>query len=75
MEDEIFKPSMDTTLITRFISSWGWHLISVMFLLKAISFFILKDVFWFFVMIGVMILCEIISFWRKGEIVDVTESL
>ena len=61
----------DTILLTRYIASWGWHLIGIIFLSKAISFFIIKNIWLFLSMIGVFLFCEIMANTRQKEMEDI----
>lgn len=60
----------DTEVITTYISIWGWHLIAVMFFLKAISFLVVHEYVWMMGLVGVFLFAEYISTRRKRELED-----
>ncbi len=62
--------NQDTVILSRIIAAWGWHLIGIMFFLRAISFYYIKDILWMGIMLGVFIVCEVIAYLRKGDIED-----
>ena len=57
-----------TKIITDTISVWGWHLLAFMFFLKSIGFLVTQRYMWFFGLIGVFVICEVISITRKKEV-------
>ena len=58
----------DVSLISKVISVWGWHILAFMFFLKSIGFLVTQRYMWFFGLIGVFVICEVISITRKKEV-------
>lgn len=65
--------SEETILITRYISSWGWHLIAVMFLIQVVNFLLIDRYVWAISMGGVMFIAELMAMVRKREVFDSEE--
>ena len=59
----------DTIIITRVISAWGWHIIAIMFFLKTISFFVVREPYYMLAMLLVFMFCEYIAFKRRQEVI------
>lgn len=57
----------DTLIITQYIAVWGWHIIGVMFFLKAISFYFVKEVPLTLSMLLVFMFCEYMAYKRNNE--------
>ena len=55
----------DTIIITRVISAWAWQIIAVMFFLKTISFFVVRELVYMLIMLLVFMFCEYIAFKRR----------
>jgi len=60
--------NQDTSLLTRYISAWGYHILAFMSLLKAVSFLIVQRYVWMIGMAGVVIVCEAMALWRKRDV-------
>lgn len=56
----------DVTILSEIISVWGWHLIAWMFFLKSLGFLLVQEYIWFFGLMGVFVLCEVVVLNRKG---------
>lgn len=57
-----------TKVITDVISVWGWHLLAWMFFLKSIGFLIVKELQWFFGLIMLFVICEVVSLVKKWRV-------
>jgi len=66
--------NQETILITRYISCWMWHLISILFLIKGIGFYAAHELYWTMSMFGVVLFCEYMAYTRKGEIENATKT-
>ena len=55
----------DLTILSGVIAVWGWHIIAWMFFLKSLGFLLVKEYHWFFGLIGVFVLCEVVALNKK----------
>ena len=57
--------SEEVSLLSKIISVWGWHLLAWMFFLKSLGFLVTKRYMWFFGLMGVCLICELVALSRK----------
>ena len=64
---------MNEVLITRYISSWMWHLVTLMFFSTALILITLKQFYLLIVAIGIIIVAESFAWKRKTEVFEIEE--
>ena len=57
--------SEDVETLSAVIAVWGWQLLAWMFFLKSIGFLFVDRYEWFFGLMGVFVICELISLNKK----------
>jgi len=58
----------EVSIISEIIAVWGWHIIAWMFFLKSLGFLLIQRYPWFFGLMGVFLLCEIIALNKKWRV-------
>ena len=58
----------DTVLLTKYISSWGYHILSVIFLTSSFITLLLNSIPSAIAFIIIFIICEYLAFRRQLEI-------
>ncbi len=58
----------EVILLTRYMASWGWFILAILFFLQGIEFLRSDELAWMGGMFGVMLICMLMSMTRKTDI-------